>query len=60
MPICFTVKNLTNEIERILSDETYRKQMILSYKELRENLGKPGTSKRAADIIYNYNYPKSS
>jgi len=50
----FTVKNLTNEIERILFDEAYRKQMILSYRELREKLGKPGTSKRAANIIYNY------
>jgi len=50
----FTVKNLTREIERILLNETYRKQMIVSYKELRDKLGKPGTSKRAADIIYNY------
>jgi len=50
----FTTKNLTREIERILFDEKYRKQMILSYKELRDKLGKPGTSRRAAEIIYEY------
>jgi lipid-A-disaccharide synthase len=50
----FTTKNLAREIERILFDEKFRTQMIVSYKELRDKLGKPGTSKRAADIIYNY------
>jgi len=50
----FTTQNLTREIERILFDEKYRKQIILSYKELRDKLGKPGTSKRAAEIIYEY------
>lgn len=50
----FTTQNLTREIERILFNEKYRKQIILSYKELRDKLGKPGTSKRAAEIIYEY------
>ncbi|MDD2283779.1 MAG: lipid-A-disaccharide synthase [Paludibacter sp.] len=50
----FTVENLTGEMSRILNDEGYRKEMISSYKILREKLGEPGTAQRAAACIYHH------
>lgn len=48
----FTVKNIHTELYLILKDEKYRNEMIHSYKALGEQMGEPGTSIRAAAIIY--------
>lgn len=47
----FTTGNLRDEISRILSDDGYRQKMMSDYEGLREVLGKPGASKRAAEIV---------
>lgn len=49
----FTVDNLVKEMDKLLHDEKYRNQMKAAYQELRQKLGEPGTSKRAAEYIYN-------
>ncbi|HKJ40655.1 MAG TPA: lipid-A-disaccharide synthase [Sunxiuqinia sp.] len=43
--------NLHKEVKRILTDSTYKKQMLESYEELHQLLGEPGASKRAASLI---------
>ncbi len=48
----FTVKNLKQELTLLLEDQNYQKQIIDSYKVLKEQLGEPGTAKRAVKCIY--------
>ena len=47
----FSVENIRKELLQILTVKKYRQNMLDNYKELREILGKPGASGRAADII---------
>ena len=42
---------IRKELERILTDEGYKKQMLDSYEELHQLLGKPGASLRAASMM---------
>ena len=47
-----TAENLGAEIDRILSDESYRKQMIAELKKIKEMLGKEGGSMNVASLAY--------
>lgn len=44
----FTPENLSDELERILSDQDYRRRMFSDYSEIRQRLGGPGASVRVA------------
>jgi lipid-A-disaccharide synthase len=43
-----TFKNVKAEMEKLLFDENYRKQILTDYQRLKEILGETGSSKRAA------------
>jgi lipid-A-disaccharide synthase len=43
-----TLKNVKAEMEKLLYDEKYRKQIKTDYRKLKEILGETGSSKRAA------------
>jgi len=47
-----TIENVQSELERLLHDKDYRKKMLDSYREMKDILGAPGASDRAANIIY--------
>lgn len=47
----FTAPNLYAELERILTDSLYRERMLSDYAQIRELLGGPGASLRAAEEI---------
>lgn len=44
-------KNLKDELERLLHDDTYRKRIFDGYQSMRQLLGGPGASKRLAQLI---------
>ena len=46
--------NIVHEANILLSDSEYRAQMIQFLTEVNQQLGKPGTSDRAAEIILNF------
>ena len=46
--------NLTSELSKIINDIEYRENMISEYKQLRNNLGGSGASKKSAEIIIDY------
>ena len=46
-----TAENIRKELKLILTDTTHRKQMAESYDELRQKLGEPGASERAACMM---------
>lgn len=48
----FTEENIRTELHQILHVQSYRKNMINNYKEMREILGEPGASDRAAEVVY--------
>lgn len=48
----FTLDNLRDELKRLLHVKTYRENMLNNYREMREILGNPGASERAAEIIF--------
>ncbi|RNC66153.1 lipid-A-disaccharide synthase [Proteiniphilum sp. X52] len=48
----FTVDNIRKELKQILHVQIYRKNMLDNYEEMRQLLGGPGASERAAAIIY--------
>ncbi len=48
----FTLDNLRDELKRLLHVKTYRQNMLSNYREMREILGAPGASDRAAEIIF--------
>lgn len=48
----FSVDNIRKELKQILHVQTYRKNMLDNYEEMRQILGGPGASDRAAAIIY--------
>ena len=47
----FTADNLYDELNRILTDTSYRSRMLSDYQEIRRLLGGPGASLRAAEEI---------
>ena len=47
-------KQLATETKKLLSDEAYRQRLENGYKQLREKLGGPGASKRAAERLSNF------
>ena len=46
-----TVENIRKELNRILNDADYKKQIQESYDELHQQLGEPGASARAAAMM---------
>ncbi len=48
-----TVENLSNELNKLLYDDVYRKTMLDNFEELRTKLGGTGASERTAKIIVN-------
>lgn len=47
----FTADNVAAELQRLLTDEVYKKEMLASYKHLSQSLGALPASATAADII---------
>jgi lipid-A-disaccharide synthase len=43
-----TLKNVKNEMQKLLYDEDYRDKILEDYSRLKNRLGEPGTSQRAA------------
>uniref|UniRef100_UPI0032164924 lipid-A-disaccharide synthase n=1 Tax=uncultured Draconibacterium sp. TaxID=1573823 RepID=UPI0032164924 len=44
-----TVKNVSNELDKLLNDVAYRQKIFDDYKTMKELMGEPGCSKRAAE-----------
>ena len=47
----FSEKNITEELERILTDKAYCIRLLEGYETMLQQLGKPGASARAASLI---------
>ncbi len=47
----FTLKNVAQELGKILNDQEYEKRMLADYREMMIKLGEPGASKRAAGLM---------
>jgi lipid-A-disaccharide synthase len=47
----FSVRQIREELDLLLHDETYRKTMQSGYEQVIEKLGTSGASKKAAEII---------
>lgn len=47
----FTVDNIRRELHQLLHVKSYRQNMLNNYKEMKEILGDPGASDRAAEIV---------
>ena len=47
----FTVKNMTVELEKILKDDSYRKNMIAEYANIKNVLGEKGAAEKAAEMM---------
>lgn len=50
----FNVENLKAELNKLMNDETYRKQLSAGYAKLLEKLGPVGASERAAKAILKF------
>lgn len=48
----FSPQAIRNELQQILFNDTYREDMLRNYTEMRQILGEPGASYRAAEVIY--------
>ncbi|MDL2222062.1 lipid-A-disaccharide synthase [Parabacteroides sp. OttesenSCG-928-N08] len=48
----FSKRAIQEELNRILNDPYYRKQMIEGYERVIQILGEPGASRRTAELIY--------
>lgn len=48
----FTVDNIRKELKQILHVKSYRQNMLDNYEEMRQILGGPGASQRAAAAVY--------
>jgi lipid-A-disaccharide synthase len=49
----FSEKNILSELDAILNNQEYRRQMLHGYDEIIRRLGKPGASRKAGRLIYN-------
>jgi lipid-A-disaccharide synthase len=53
-------RKIKNELDQILNSKDYYNSMLGEYDKLIKMVGEPGSSKRAAEHIYNFiNYPRS-
>ncbi|MBE0641803.1 MAG: lipid-A-disaccharide synthase, partial [Bacteroidales bacterium] len=50
----YSTRNLIREMQRLLNDQEYRQRILRNLDELRECLGGPGASERAAHLIYDH------
>ncbi|SDL04984.1 lipid-A-disaccharide synthase [Catalinimonas alkaloidigena] len=50
----FTPSNLMKELDRLLKNETYRQRVLEGYADIREKLGPPGASEKAARLMISY------
>ena len=48
-----TVKKVSNELNKLLSDNNHREKMLEDYNRLNKLMGEPGCSKRAAEKMVN-------
>lgn len=48
----FSYDQIHDELGRVLNDHAYRKRMLDGYDEMIRLLGKPGASRRTAELIY--------
>lgn len=49
--INFTIDKIRTELDRVLNDQAYRTEILESYAELRQKLGAPGASRKAALLM---------
>jgi lipid-A-disaccharide synthase len=49
-----TAKNITNELDNLLNNVSYRSKMLAGYDLLDEKMGKPGASAKTAALIIKY------
>jgi len=49
-----TAENIGNELNTLLYNENYRRQMLADYDSLDEKMGKPGASAETASLIIKY------
>lgn len=49
-----TPANLITELKKLLEDTNYRNNMLQNLKQVREKLGGPGASAKAASIVYEF------
>ena len=49
-----SLNNLSNELEKILRDENYRKEMLQNYSEMKTLLGGKGASENAAKELIDF------
>jgi lipid-A-disaccharide synthase len=47
----FTLKNVVNELKKIVYDPENEQRMLADYREMMIKLGEPGASKRAAELM---------
>ena len=47
-------KNIAKSLHKMLSDESYKQQIVDNYEELSQTLGKGGASKQTAALISQY------
>jgi len=47
-------RDITNELSKILTDNTYRQHMLAKYQELRDKCGGTGASKRVGELMVKY------
>lgn len=47
----FTLKNVVNELKKIIYDRKNEKRMLADYHDMMVKLGEPGASKRAAELM---------
>lgn len=48
----FSFRQIHDELEKIVNDQEYRQQMLDGYDRIIRLLGKPGASRRTAELIY--------
>lgn len=50
----FNPSNLMVELDRVLKDGPFREQQLAGYRQLKEIIGQPGASNRAAELMVKY------
>ncbi|HBX46033.1 MAG TPA: lipid-A-disaccharide synthase, partial [Porphyromonadaceae bacterium] len=49
--VFFSERNIQKELDLLLNDDAYRQTMLGNYEEMRQFVGGPGASDRAAAVI---------
>jgi lipid-A-disaccharide synthase len=47
-------QKITEELDLIVNNKTYRNKMLENYKKLHDKMGKPGASEKTAGLIIRY------